>query len=65
MGVFSDPHRLTIFDPAHSDVEDRWFCVGKAGSKIITVRFTMRENKIRIIGAALWRKWRKIYEKRS
>ncbi|MDD5422490.1 MAG: BrnT family toxin, partial [Candidatus Omnitrophica bacterium] len=32
-------------------------------NKIVTVRFTRRGNKIRIIGAGYWRKGRKYYEK--
>jgi predicted RNA binding protein YcfA (HicA-like mRNA interferase family) len=30
---------------------------------ILTVRFTYRKNKIRIIGAGYWRKGKEIYEK--
>ena len=32
---------------------------------IVTVRFTVRNNKIRIIGAGYWRKGKKIYEKEN
>ena len=38
---------------------------GKTGEKIATVRFTMRDSKIRIIGAGYWRKGQKLYEKEN
>ncbi|MEI6747001.1 MAG: hypothetical protein WCL34_13640 [Methylococcaceae bacterium] len=37
----------------------------KDGSSILTVRFTYRHNRIRIIGAGYWRKGKKIYEKEN
>lgn len=27
--VFFDPHRLIIHDSKHSELEERWFCIGK------------------------------------
>jgi hypothetical protein len=39
--------------------------VGKVNNRIITVRFTYREGKIRIIGAGYWRKGKKYYEKKD
>lgn len=42
--------------------EQRYFCFGKVDSGVMTVRFTMRKNYIRIIGAGYWRKGKKIYE---
>ncbi|MCC6598591.1 MAG: BrnT family toxin [Alphaproteobacteria bacterium] len=62
MDAFADPDRLIVFDEKHSDTEKRWYCVGRVGSRVITVRFTVRESVIRIIGAAQWRKWKKEYE---
>jgi len=35
---------------------------GKVDDEIMTVRFTYRAEKIRIIGAGYWRKGKKIYE---
>ncbi len=60
--AFDDPKRVLVFDEKHSGTEARWFCYGKVGTKVITVRFTMRDNVIRIIGAGYWRQWRKYYE---
>ncbi|MBR8839838.1 MAG: hypothetical protein DSM106950_39025 [Stigonema ocellatum SAG 48.90 = DSM 106950] len=35
--------------------------MGKTPKGILTVRFTLRQQSIRIIGAGKWRKWRKYY----
>jgi uncharacterized DUF497 family protein len=61
--AFLDMHRLITVDELHDSHEPRYFCVGKIGSKIATVRFTMRGMKIRIIGAGFWRKGKVFYEK--
>lgn len=64
--VFADTNRVIAEDLAHSkDNEKRYFCFGKVDGEIITVRFTVRDNKIRIIGAGYWRKGKKIYEKEN
>ena len=64
--AFADPDRVIAEDLDHSiEDEKRYFCFGKVDSEIITVRFTMRDNKIRIIGAGYWRKGKKIYEKEN
>lgn len=51
-------------DMAHSQQEHRYYCFGrdKGGTGILTVRFTYRSGRIRIIGAGYWRKGRTIYE---
>ena len=61
--AFLDPHRIIAEDIEHSRSEKRYYCFGRVDGDIITVRFLYRENKIRIFGAGLWRKGRKIYEK--
>lgn len=63
--AFQDPHRIFIEDQTHSSREKRYFCVGKVSEKIMTVRFTLRGDQIRIFGAAYWRKGKKIYEKEN
>lgn len=60
--VFLDPNRLVAEDIDHSTTEPRYYCFGRVDEGIITVRFTYRGHKIRIIGAGYWRKGRKIYE---
>lgn len=60
--AFADPHRVIAADLNHSDSEDRYYCFGKVGDGIITVRFTYRQDLIRIIGAGYWRQGKAIYE---
>jgi uncharacterized DUF497 family protein len=63
--AFYDRDRLVIKDKKHSDTEDRFFCVGDDGNGIVTVRFTMRNENIRIFGAGYWREGRDRYEQRN
>jgi uncharacterized DUF497 family protein len=63
--AFLDPHRIIVEDVNHSTKEERFYCIGWAGDGIMTVRFTYRENVIRIYGAGYWRKGRKIYEEQN
>ncbi len=62
--VFFDKHRIIAEDLAHSQMEKRYFCFGKNEEKngVLTVRFTYRSGRIRIIGAGYWRKGKKVYE---
>ena len=64
--ALSDPHRVIAEDLDHStESEKRYFCIGKVDDEIVTLRFMVRSNKIRIIGAGYWRKGKKIYEKEN
>ena len=63
--AFKDPKRIIVTDSKHSKEEPRYFCIGKVGNGIITVRFTYREEKIRIYGAGHWRNERRYYEKEN
>lgn len=66
MEIFFDSEIIHLEDPKHSTEENRYYAIGKSESgKILTVRYTLRENTIRIFGVAQWRKWRKYYEKNS
>jgi hypothetical protein len=60
--AFFDQKRIIAEDLEHSHTEKRYYCFGKVNDLIMTVRFTYRNNKIRIIGAGYWRKGKKIYE---
>lgn len=60
--AFLDPNRVIIEDLDHSEAEQRYFCLGKVGEGILTVRFTYRSGRIRIYGAGYWRKGKKRYE---
>ena len=63
--AFSDSKRIISKDLEHSESEERYYCFGKINENIVTVRFTYRNNKIRIIGAGYWRKGKQIYEKEN
>ncbi len=62
--VFFDPNRVIVEDMEHSDDEERFFCIGKIDDGVF-VRFTYRNNIIRIFGAGYWRKGKKRYEKEN
>ncbi len=60
--AFKDSDRKIFSDEQHSEREERYFCIGKVGRGVLTVRFTYRGGLIRIYGAAYWRKGRRYYE---
>ena len=62
--AFSDKYRVIAEDVIHGRDETRYFCFGLNREKtgVLTVRFTYRNGRIRIIGAGYWRKGKKIYE---
>lgn len=62
IAVFDDPHLVMADDVAHSAIERRFFAFGWVGGGVLTVRFTVRDESIRIIGAGYWRKGRDYYE---
>lgn len=63
--AFIDSRRVVAEDIAHSKAEKRYYCIGWVKGGVLTVRFTYRGNRIRIIGAGYWRKGKKIYEKQN
>jgi len=63
--AFQDEQRVILEDSSHSDNEQRYFCLGKVCGEIMTVRFTYRDGKVRVFGAAFWRKGKKRYEKEN
>ena len=63
--AFSDSKRIIAKDLEHSESEARYYCFGKISENIVTVRFTYRNNKIRIIGTGYWRKGKQVYEKEN
>ena len=62
--IFADPLAITIYDPPHSQDEDRYVSVGESDRRrLLVVVFTDREDRIRIISARLAnRRERKNYE---
>jgi hypothetical protein len=64
--AFDDPERIIAKDLEHSTPQEiRYYCFGKIAEGIVTVRFTYRNETIRIYGAGYWRKGKKIYEEQN
>jgi uncharacterized DUF497 family protein len=61
--TFFDPKGFQMIDRKHSGDEIRYYWVGKTNrGRVLTTWFTRRGNKIRIIGSAEWRKFRRLYD---
>ncbi len=63
--AFADPKRVIAEDLSHSSKEKRHYCFGQVEGGVLTVRFTYREDVIRIFGAGYWRKGKRIYEREN
>ena len=63
--AFIDKRRVIAKDVEHRKDEKRYYCFGKVKGGVLTVRFTYRNKRIRIIGAGYWRKGKNIYEKQN
>src|SRR3972149_8847685 len=65
--AFKDTLSLTIYDPLHSDKEDRFILIGNSfKNRLLVIVHTERGNKIRIISARKATKnERKQYEKNA
>jgi uncharacterized protein len=60
-----DAAKDTLNKDKHGVAEDRYYCFGEVDGGVMTVRFTYRASKIRIIGAGYWRKGKAIYEQEN
>jgi uncharacterized DUF497 family protein len=60
--VFDDPRVVLAEDAAHSRSERRYFAFGRVSGGVLTVRFSIRGERVRIIGAGYWRKGKAFYE---
>jgi uncharacterized DUF497 family protein len=50
----------------HSRAEERFCWVGRGASgRVLTTRFTRRGTKVRIIGSAEWREFRRLYSEKA
>lgn len=63
--IFFNKPLIVVADEDHSHMEERYFALGKThGKRLLSIVFTMRVNKIRVISARpMSRKERRIYEK--
>jgi uncharacterized protein len=46
--AFADPRRVIAEDLSHSSTEKRYYCFGEVGDGVLSVRFTYRDEVIRI-----------------
>lgn len=62
--VFFNQPLVAAADALHSEVEDRFFCLGQTDAgRLLFVAFTLREDLVRVISARdMSRKERKAYE---
>ena len=64
MLAFEDAAGLIEKDEAHSKTEPRWLFFGKVDGRVLTVAFTRRGDRIRLISAGFFRKGKRLYESR-
>ena len=63
--AFFDKNRIITIDHKHSTKDEvRYFCFGMVDERVMTVRFTIRNSKIRIFGAGFWSQGKLIYGKK-
>jgi uncharacterized protein len=61
--ALSDPRLMVRVDDAHRTAQEtRYYGTGHDGQGVLTVRFTVRGETVRVFGAGYWRKQRKDYE---
>lgn len=64
--TFSDPDAFALRDERNSKKEERFYWIGKSYTgRILTTRYTKRDGRIRIIGSAEWREFRKLYYEKT
>lgn len=63
--AFADSNRVIAEDLSHSVGEKRYYCFGRVNRGVVTVRFTYRNEVIRIFGAGFWRKGKSIYDREN
>jgi uncharacterized DUF497 family protein len=63
--AFADPNRVIAEDLSHSSKGKRHYCFGLVEGGVLTVRFTYRDDVLRIFGAGYWRKGKQIYEREN
>ena len=63
--AFVDPSRVIAEDLPNSSDEKRYYCFGRVEGGVLTVRFTYRDDVIRIFGAGYWLRGKAIYERKN
>lgn len=50
--IFADPLEITVYDPEHSEYEDRFISIGRSRfDRVLVVCYTERASTIRLISA--------------
>ena len=63
---FLDLNGFSLRDTKHSASETRYYHIARHPSgKVYTIWYTRRGERIRIIGCAEWRKFRRLYNERT
>jgi uncharacterized DUF497 family protein len=63
---FLDPKGFALQDEKHSCGEKRMYWIGRSKvGRILTTRFTLRGECIRIIGSGMWREFRELYYEKT
>ena len=64
--AWNDPQRVIRLDEEHSRAREvRYHLLGRVGGRVMTVRYTLRDGKVRIFGAGYWRGGVEIYERKN
>jgi hypothetical protein len=63
--AFADPIRVIAEDMSHGSDEKRYYCFGRVEGAVLTVRFTYRDDVVRIFGAGYWRRGKALYEREN
>jgi uncharacterized DUF497 family protein len=64
--AFSDANGFQLKDPKHSKTETRFYWVGLSiADRVLITYYTFRDDRIRIIRSAEWRKFRRLYYERG
>lgn len=62
--AFLDKRRVIAEDLKHSHAEKRYYCFGEVDGEVVTVWFTYRNKQIRIIGADIGERGKKLMKKK-
>ena len=63
--AIADPILVIAEDLSHGSGEKRYYCFGRVDGGVLTIRFTHREDVVRILGAGYWRRGKAIYEREN
>ncbi len=53
LAAINDPDAIVLFDEKYSDLEERYVAIGRSGSAILFVSFTIRDEVERVISVRM------------